>query len=191
MEVLPRHLPVAMGERRRNRRYESPPLRPINTLTQTHSELLVFGLLLANILQSSIAIRSPPAPYPPVPSPAKALSPPRQPSTTANWRSLGNKSAGLSPKVRLALLPLITAHMDPHTSRRPRSASCLSPRPRPWVARARAQAARRTHAVSHSPTPSHSPISSRRHRRPHHHRPQPHSTARSAHSHPHPRQCRH
>ncbi|KAN0135984.1 hypothetical protein V8E53_006145 [Lactarius tabidus] len=62
------------------------------------AELLVFGLLLANILQSSIAIRSPPAPYPPVPSPAKALSPPRQPSTTANWRSLGNKSAGLSPK---------------------------------------------------------------------------------------------
>ena len=81
----------------------NPPLRRINSSLTTLSELLVFGLLLANILQSSIAIRSPPAPYPPVSSPAKAISPPRQQSTSANWRILGNnnKSAGLSPKVRL------------------------------------------------------------------------------------------
>jgi hypothetical protein len=80
--------------------------RPRNTLlTRTalsFSELVVFGLLLANILQATIAIRDPPTPYPPLPSLTKALSPPRQqPSAKANRRSLGgNKSAGLSPKVR-------------------------------------------------------------------------------------------
>ena len=101
MEVLPRHLPVVMGEGRRSRRCETFCTPTRNPLTRiAHSELIVFGLLLANILQASFAIRSPPAPYPPVPSPAKAISPPRQPSATANWRSLGNKSAGLSPKVR-------------------------------------------------------------------------------------------
>jgi len=66
------------------------------------AELAVFGLLLINILQASIALRSPPAPYPPVPSPAKALSPPRQPTTTVNWRSLSSKSGGLSPNRQLA-----------------------------------------------------------------------------------------
>ncbi|KAH8997111.1 hypothetical protein EDB86DRAFT_2915359 [Lactarius hatsudake] len=60
------------------------------------SELAVFGILLANILQASVAIRSPPAPHPPILSPSKALSPPRQPTTTPNWRS------GLSPNVRLS-----------------------------------------------------------------------------------------
>ncbi|KAH9169089.1 hypothetical protein EDB89DRAFT_1506555 [Lactarius sanguifluus] len=55
------------------------------------AELAIFGILLANILQASIAIRSPPAPHPPILSPSKALSPPRQPTTTPNWRS------GLSP----------------------------------------------------------------------------------------------
>jgi hypothetical protein len=80
------------------------------------SESLVFGLLLADILQSSIAIRSPPAPYWPVPSPAKALSPPRQLSKSANWRNLGNnQSAGLSPNVRPLPLPPPSIH---HSSRR-------------------------------------------------------------------------
>jgi hypothetical protein len=74
-------------------------------------ELFLFGILLANILQSSIAIRSPPAPYPPLPSPSKTLSPSSSPrskggpqhhltATPPNWRS--KKSGALSPNVRLS-----------------------------------------------------------------------------------------
>jgi len=66
------------------------------------AELVIFGLLLANILQATIAIRSPPAPYPPVASPAKSFSPPpRLPPVRANRHSLGNNksNAGLSPKM--------------------------------------------------------------------------------------------
>ncbi|KAI0248762.1 hypothetical protein BJV78DRAFT_1363340 [Lactifluus subvellereus] len=67
------------------------------------TELLLFGVLLANVLQASIAIRSPPAPYPPLPSPSKPLSPPPPRSkgpqhltaTPPNWRS--KMSGGLSP----------------------------------------------------------------------------------------------
>ena len=57
-------------------------------------------------------IRSPPTLHPPVPvpSPAKAFSPPRQPTATSNWRGL----CSVSP-----FLPLfIAAHMDPRVSRR-------------------------------------------------------------------------
>ncbi|KAF8265510.1 hypothetical protein EI94DRAFT_1735605 [Lactarius quietus] len=103
----------------------------------------IFGLL-ANILQAAITICSPPAPYPPVPSPAKAVSPARQPSATVNWRSLCKKSARLSPKVPFPSPPPIAAYVDVHMSRRPCSASCPSPRPHLWVAPVRAQAARRT-----------------------------------------------
>ena len=117
MVALLRHVPVVMGEGRRSRLCETFSTPTLNSLTRfAHSELIVFGLLLANILQASFAIRSPPAAYPPVPSPAKALSPPRQPSATANWRSLGNKSAGLSPKVRLPLLPS-SHHSSPGLAR--------------------------------------------------------------------------
>ncbi|KAF8259031.1 hypothetical protein EI94DRAFT_1814112 [Lactarius quietus] len=58
----------------------------------------IFGLLLANILQAAIMICSPPTPYPPIPSPARAVSPAHQPSATVNWHNLCNKSARLSPK---------------------------------------------------------------------------------------------
>ncbi|KAI0277480.1 hypothetical protein BGY98DRAFT_619211 [Russula aff. rugulosa BPL654] len=68
------------------------------------AELFVSCLLLANIFQSTIAIRSPPAPYPPLPSPSKSLSPrskggqqqPRALMTPPTWRG---KSGGLSPKI--------------------------------------------------------------------------------------------
>jgi len=105
MEVLPRQLSVAMGEGRRSHRCEPVSIPTRNSLTpawtSSSSELAVFGMLLANILQASVALRSPPAPYPPVPSPAKALSPPRQPSstTTANWRS---NSTGLASALSLS-----------------------------------------------------------------------------------------
>lgn len=68
------------------------------------AELSVFCLLLANIFQATIAIRSPPAPYPPLPSPSKSLSPHskggqqqqhRATMTPPTWRG---KSGGLSPK---------------------------------------------------------------------------------------------
>ena len=52
MEVLPRHLPVAMGEGRRNRRCENLTLRPINTLT-------------TNTLRIT-RLRSPPRKHPPI-----------------------------------------------------------------------------------------------------------------------------
>jgi len=61
------------------------------------AELSLFCLLLINIFQSAVAIRSPPAPYPPLPSPSKPLSPtsrskevqPR--ATPPTWR---NSKAG-------------------------------------------------------------------------------------------------
>lgn len=79
-------------------------------ITRAHAELSVFCLLLANIFQATIAIRSPPAPYPPLPSPSKSLSPHskggqqqqhRATMTPLTWRG---KSGGLSPKVRLTSL---------------------------------------------------------------------------------------
>ena len=125
-------------------------------------------MLLANIFQASIAIRSPPAPCPPVCSPSKSLSPPRQPTATMNWRSLGIKSCGLSPNVRP---PFPSLHNSQLTwdntrracvSRRRPSASCPSPAQPPWGAgRVRVQAARRTRGASRSPTRSRSPTSSR------------------------------
>jgi hypothetical protein len=83
-------------------------------VARADAELSVFCLLLANILQATIAIRSPPAPYPPLPSPSKSLSPRskggqqqqhRATMTPLTWRG---KSGGLSPKVRLT--PLSNAY---------------------------------------------------------------------------------
>lgn len=51
----------------------------------------------------SRSARSPPEPYPPIPSPARALSLPRQQSAMVYWRSLGRESSGLSPKVCITL----------------------------------------------------------------------------------------
>jgi len=75
-------------------------------------ELSLFCLLLVNVLQSALAIRSPPAPYPHLPSPA-SKSPPTSNSpvsrskqaqhrtTTPAWRS--SKSGVLSPNVRVPI----------------------------------------------------------------------------------------
>ena len=66
-------------------------------------------------------------------------------------------------------------------NRRPRSASCPSPRLPLWAAvRAPAQVARRTRAVLRSPIRLRSPTSLRRRRRRHPHRPLHHMTVRSA-----------
>ena len=61
-------------------------------------------------------IRSPPALHPPVPfpSPAKALSPPRQWMATANWRSLCCTSDGIFGKVRFPFPP--SFHSSSHGS---------------------------------------------------------------------------
>jgi hypothetical protein len=69
-------------------------------MARVHAELSVFCLLLANILQATIAIRSPPAPYPPLLSPSKGgqQQQHRATMTPPTWRG---KSGGLSPKVRL------------------------------------------------------------------------------------------
>ncbi|KAI0311790.1 hypothetical protein OF83DRAFT_1177234 [Amylostereum chailletii] len=57
-------------------------------------EVFIFSALLANILQSLIAIQSPPKSNPPPPSPATRFAP-RQPATpTPSWRRAPN---GLSP----------------------------------------------------------------------------------------------
>ena len=105
-----------MGEEHRYRRYgptvqtRLPPL-----LTRAHAELFVFCLLLANMFQATIAIRSPPAPYSPLQSPSKSLSPRskggqqqqhRAKLTPPAWRG---KSGGLSPKVRL--IPSLHIHV--------------------------------------------------------------------------------
>ena len=84
-------------------------------MARARAELSVCCLLLANIFQAIIAIRSPPAPYPPLPSPSKSLSPRskggqqqqqhRATMTPPTWRG---KSGGLSPKVRLT--PFFNAH---------------------------------------------------------------------------------
>ena len=154
-------------------------------------------MLLANILQASIAIRSPPAPYPPVSSPSKSLSPSRQPTATTNWRGLGSKSCGLSPNVRP---PFPSRHNSQLTwdntrrarvSRRRPSASCPSPAQPPWAAgRIRVQAAGRTRGASRSPTRSRSPTSLRPRRLPHRLLP-PRMTARSARFRPLRHQLRH
>jgi len=66
-------------------------------------ELSLFCLLLINIFQSAIAIRSPPAPYPPIPSPSKPLSPAARSKEPPTWRSSkrglgsGSSSSALSP----------------------------------------------------------------------------------------------
>ncbi|KAH9957009.1 hypothetical protein BC827DRAFT_726596 [Russula dissimulans] len=67
------------------------------------AELSLFCLLLINIFQSAIAIRSPPAPYPPIPSPSKPLSPAARSKEPPTWRSSkrgpgsGSSSSALSP----------------------------------------------------------------------------------------------
>lgn len=145
-----------------------PPL-----LTQdhdgAHAELSVFCLLLANILQATIAIRSPAAPYPPLTSPSKSLSPRskggqqqqhRATMTPPTWRG---KSGGLSPKVRLTTFICCNAYTylwsSIHTSicrQRPsaNSPSLLLLPPRVATALAVLQ----TRAVSPSPTNSRLPI---------------------------------
>jgi hypothetical protein len=105
-----------MGEESRCRRCDHRCINPtlpllltqIAVAARAHAELFLFCLLLANILQATIAIRSPPAPYPPLPSPSKALSPTapsrskegQQRTTTTmtppTWRG---KSGGLSPNI--------------------------------------------------------------------------------------------
>ncbi len=86
----------------------SPPL--LTTRRGAYAELIIFFLLLVNIFQATIAIRSPRAPYPPIPSPSKSLSPRskggqqrqhRATMTPPTWRSI---SGGLSPNVRLTPL---------------------------------------------------------------------------------------
>ena len=90
----------------------SPPLLTQLSMRgdrRVHVELSIFCLLLANILQATIAIRSPPAPYPPLSSPAKSRSPATSPRpkdgqqhrtmTPPTWRG---KSGGLSPNVRFS-----------------------------------------------------------------------------------------
>ena len=131
-------------------------------MARRHAELSVFCLLLANIFQATIAIRSPPAPYPPLPSPSKSLSPHskggqqqqhRATMSPPTWRG---KSGGLSPKVRLT--PLFTAYTyswssihTPIFRQRP-SANSPSLPPPPRVAAA--LAVLQTRAVSPSPTSS-------------------------------------
>jgi hypothetical protein len=131
-------------------------------MAPAHAELSVFCLLLANIFQATIAIRSPPAPYPPLPSPSKALSPHskggqqqqhRATMTPTTWRG---KSGGLSPKVRL--IPLFNAYtyswLSIHTPicrQRPSANLPSLPLP-PRVATV--LAVLQTRAVSPSPTSS-------------------------------------
>jgi hypothetical protein len=82
-------------------------------MAPAHAELSVFCLLLANIFQATIAIHSPPTPYPPLPSPSKSLSPhskggqQQQHRATMTPTAWLGKSGGLSPKVRL--IPLFNA----------------------------------------------------------------------------------
>ncbi|KAI0290577.1 hypothetical protein BC826DRAFT_1026106, partial [Russula brevipes] len=75
------------------------------------AELSLLCLLLANLLQAAIAIRSPPAPYPPLPSPSKPLSPASRArskdhktgSTPPSWRSKpGVLSPNTTPQRQLA-----------------------------------------------------------------------------------------
>jgi hypothetical protein len=131
-------------------------------MARAHVELSIFCLLLANIFQATIAIRSPPAPYPPLPSPSKSLSPHSKGSqqqqhratmTPPTWRG---KSGGLSPKVRLK--PVFNAYAyswssihTPICRQRP-SANSPSLPLHPRVAAA--LAVLQTRAVSPSPTSS-------------------------------------
>ncbi|KAI0294493.1 hypothetical protein B0F90DRAFT_1756894 [Multifurca ochricompacta] len=85
-----------MGEGRRHSRCGAPLFFFV--------QLFIFGLLLVNILQASIAIRSPPATHTHLSSPSKPFSPPppsrtkqqqqQQQQPTPNWRGT---SGGLSP----------------------------------------------------------------------------------------------
>ncbi|KAI9507149.1 hypothetical protein F5148DRAFT_1207698 [Russula earlei] len=66
-------------------------------------QLSLFCLLLVNILQSAFAIRSPPTPYPPLPSPSKRPSPAHHSkgqhehrATPPSWRTK-SAGSGLSP----------------------------------------------------------------------------------------------
>src|SRR6266849_1660495 len=88
-------------------KFALPPLTQDHDGTCDYAELSVFCLLLANIFQATIAIRSPPAPYPPLPSPSKSLSP-RSKGATMTPPAWRGKSGGLSPKVRLT--PLFNAY---------------------------------------------------------------------------------
>jgi hypothetical protein len=131
-------------------------------MARAHVELSVFCLLLANIFQATIAIRSPPAPYPPLSSPSKSLSPHskggqqqqhRATMTPPTWRG---KSGGLSPKVRLILFKAYTYSWSsihtPIYRQRPSVNLPSLPLP-PRVATA--LAVLQTRAVSPSPTSSH------------------------------------